>query len=225
MMPAIWFRYIERDSGAYDILVRMEHWHGFGPKLSISQVYETTVADADSELSAHFVVIPARSLGGDSYLFRGEVRPLEFLGLRAVADIPLGGVARSLAACLVSGDVEEFMRKFDEGFRAEIEQSSTTPVPHFGFAEYLTFARVIPFEWASLDMESLGHIITASGRGKSGYFHYEDVEAPMMVVAIPAGIVICGSTKSVAGALEAGLRERILKLASLAGSGESGDAR
>ncbi|MBA2691256.1 MAG: hypothetical protein H0U65_02010 [Rubrobacter sp.] len=170
------------------------------------------MADAESGLSAHFVVIPSRSLGGESYLFRGEVRPLDFLGLRAVADIPLGGVARSLAACLVSGSVEEFMRKFDEGFRAEIEQSSTTPVPHFGFAEYLTFARVIPFEWAALEMESLGHIITASGRGKSGYFHYESVEAPMMVVAIPAGIVICGSTQSVTKALGAGLREQILLL-------------
>jgi hypothetical protein len=198
--------------GACAILGFMEHWHGFGPTLSISQVYETTVADGESGLSAHFVVIPARSLGGDSYLFRGEVRPLEFLGLRAVADIPLGGVARSLAACLVSEDIEEFMRKFDEGFRAEIEQSSTTPAAHFGFAEYLTFARVIPFEWATLAMESLGHIITASGRGKSGYFHYEGTEAPMMVVAIPAGIVVCGSTQSVTKALEAGLRERILRL-------------
>lgn len=180
--------------------------------MSISQVYETTVADGESGLSAHFAVIPARSLGGESYLFGGEVRPLEFLGLRAVADIPLGGVARSLAACLVSEDVREFMRRFEEGFRAEIEQSSTTPVPHFGFAEYLTFARVIPFEWGSLAMESLGHIITASGRGKSGYFQYEGVEVPMMVVAIPAGVVICGSTRSVTRALEEGLRERILSL-------------
>ncbi len=180
--------------------------------MRISQVYETTVADGESGLSAHFVVIPSRSLGGDSYLFGGETRPLESLGLRAVADIPLGGVARSLAACLVSLDVREFMKKFDESFREEVEQSSTTPVAHFGFAEYLTFARVVPFEWASLEMESLGHIITASGRGKSGYFHYEGVEAPMMVVAIPAGVMICGSTRSVTEALEAGLRERILHL-------------
>lgn len=145
-------------------------------------------------------------------MFRSPVGPLEFLGLRAVADIPLGGVARSLAACLVSGDVGEFMRKFDEGFREEIEQPSLTPLAHFGFAEYLTFARVIPFEWTSLTMESLGHIITAAGRGKSGYFHYEGVEVPMMVVAIPAGVVICGSAQSVTKALEAGLRERILRL-------------
>jgi hypothetical protein len=72
----------------------------------------------------------------------------------------------------------EFMRKFGEGFRAEIEQSSTTPVPHFGFAERSTFARVIPFEWASLEIGSLGHVITASGRGKSGYFPRGGIASP-----------------------------------------------
>jgi hypothetical protein len=31
------------------------------------------------------------------------------------------------------------------------------------FAEYLTFARVVPFEWSSLSADSLGNILTAHG--------------------------------------------------------------
>lgn len=62
--------------------------------------------DSESDLSAHFITVPARSLGGDSYLFQGPDNPLYELGLLRLADVPLGGVVRSLAACLVSEGVE-----------------------------------------------------------------------------------------------------------------------
>jgi hypothetical protein len=190
----------------------MDHWHGFGPILDISQIYETTIVDSESGLSAHFVTVPARSLGGDSYLFQGSDSPLYELGLLRLADVPLGGVARSLATCLVSEDVEEFMRRFQEGFKEEMQHPGIRPPAHFGFAEYLTFARVVPFEWPSLSADSLGNILTAQGYGESGYMYYEDTNTPVLVVAIPAGILICGSAPKLVGALEAGLRTRILEL-------------
>jgi len=80
----------------------MENWHGFETARNIIQIHETTVIDGKSNLSAHLVTVPARSLGGGSYLFQGTDWPLEALGLLRLADVPLGGVARSLAACLVS---------------------------------------------------------------------------------------------------------------------------
>src|SRR5918911_3011120 len=89
----------------------MEHWHGFETARSIVQIHETTIADVGSDLSAHFVTVPARSLGGSSYLFQGSEEPLETLGLLRIADVPFGSVARSLAACLVSDNVEEFLRR------------------------------------------------------------------------------------------------------------------
>lgn len=191
----------------------MSDWHGFGAKLSISQIYETTVTDGESGLSAHFVVVPARSLGGDSYLFQRPKRPFEALGLQALADVPAGGVVRSLAACLVSEDVDEFLRRFHEGFAEEIEHASTDLPAPFAFAEYLTFARVIPFEWSTFSADSLGNVLTAQGRGEAAYVSYEDTKTPMLTVAIPAGILICGSTQKVEDALGAGLRHRILDFA------------
>src|ERR687898_854111 len=189
----------------------MEHWHGFETARSVAQVYETTIADTASDLSAHIVTVPARSLGGGSYLFQGTDGPLETLGLLRIADVPFGGVARSLAACLISNEVEEFLRRFDRGFEEETKHSSVRLPKPFEFAEYLTFARVIPFEQPSLSADSLGNILTAQGHGEAGYVYHEATETPLLAVAIPAGVVICGSAPAMERALESGLRQRLME--------------
>ena len=202
----------------------MESWHGFETARNVAQIHETTIADITSDLSAHFVTVPARSLGGSSYLFQGSDWPLETLGLLRIADVPFGGVARSLAACLVSDDVEEFLRKFDQGFAEETQHSSTQLPKPFVFAEYLTFARVIPFEQPSLSADSLGNILTAQGRGEAGYMYHEETRIPLLAVAIPAGMVICGSAPGMIRALESGLRQRLMELVkSRSGKHQYGD--
>src|ERR687898_977499 len=187
----------------------MEHWHGFETARSIVQIYETTIADTGSELSVHFVTVPARSLGGSSYLFEGSEGALETLGLLRIADVPFGGVARSLAACLLSDDVETFVRKFHQGFEEETSHSSVQLPEPFVFAEYLTFARVIPFEQPSLSADSLGNILTAQVHGEAGYMYHEPTRTPVLAVSIPAGMVICGSAPGMIRALESGLRQRL----------------
>jgi hypothetical protein len=189
----------------------MEHWHGFETARNVAQIYETTIADSASDLSAHFVTVPARSLGGGSYLFRGTDGPLETLGLLRIADVPFGGVARSLAACLVSHDVEEFLRRFDRGFEEETKHSSVRLPAPFEFAEYLTFARVIPFEQPTLSADSLGNILTAQVHGEAGYMYHEATGTPLLAVAISAGVVICGSATGMVLALESGLRHRLIE--------------
>ncbi|ABG04553.1 hypothetical protein Rxyl_1591 [Rubrobacter xylanophilus DSM 9941] len=179
--------------------------------MSISQIYETTVADATSGLSAHFVVAPSRSLGGESYLFSRDEGALQALGMQELADIPAGGVVRSLAVCLMSSDADDFLRRFDEEFARIAEHPSVHLPPAFAFAEYLTFARVIPFEWTStFTADSLGNLLTAQGYGRAAYACHEETRTPVLVVLIPAGILLCGSAGKVQEALAAGLRESIL---------------
>jgi hypothetical protein len=190
----------------------MEHWHGFETSRNVAQIYETTIADTASDLSAHFIAVPARSLGGKSYLFEGSEGALETLGLLRIADVPFGGVARSLAACLISDDLEEFLRKFDQGFEEETKHSSVRLPKPFEFAEHLTFARVVPFEQPSLSADSLGNILTAQGHGEAGYVYHEATEIPLLAVAIPAGVVICGSAPGMVRALESGLRQRLIEI-------------
>jgi hypothetical protein len=190
----------------------MEDWHGFETARNVAQIYETTIADSASDLSAHFVTVPARSLGGGSYLFRGSDGPLETLGLLRIADVPFGGVARSLAACLVSDDAEEFQRRFHQGFEEETSHSSTRLPAPFVFAEYLTFARVVPFEHPSLSADSLGNILTAQVHGEAGYMYHEATGTPLLAIAIPPGMVLCGSAPGMVLALESGLRQRLVEL-------------
>jgi hypothetical protein len=202
----------------------MEYRHGFETARNVAQIYETTIADTTSDLAAHIVTVPARSLGGSSYLFEGSDWPLEMLGLLRIADVPFGGVARSLAACLVSDDVEEFLRKFDQGFEEETKHSSTRLPKPFVFAEYLTFARVVPFEQPSLSADSLGNILTAQDHGEAGYMYHEATGTPLLAVAIPAGMVICGSAPGMIRALESGLRQRLIELVkSRSGEYQDGD--
>ena len=201
----------------------MEHWHGFETARTIVQIYETTIADTGSELSAHFVTVPARSLGGSSYLFEGSEGPLQTLGLFPIADVPFGGVARSLAACLLSHDVETFVRKFHQGFEDETTHSSVVLPEPFVFAEYLTFARVVPFEEPSLSADSLGNILTAQVQGEAGYMYHQETRIPVLAVSIPAGMVICGSAPGMIRALDSGLRQRLLELVkSRAGEHQAG---
>src|SRR5918999_3913031 len=203
----------------------MEHWHGFETARSIVQIHETTIADVASDLSAHFVTVPARSLGGSSYQLQGSEGPLAALGLLPIANVPFGGVARSLAACLVSDDVETFVRKFDQGFEEETSHSSVQLPRPFMFAEYLTFARVVPFEQPSLSADSLGNILTAQGHGEAGYMYHEETGTPLMAVAIPAGMVMFGSAPGMIRALESGLRQRLMELVkSRSGEYQNGDA-
>ena len=63
----------------------MEYRHGFETARNVAQIYETTIADTTSDLAAHIVTVPARSLGGSSYLFEGSDWPLETLGLLRIA--------------------------------------------------------------------------------------------------------------------------------------------
>jgi hypothetical protein len=202
----------------------MEHWHGFETAGNVVQIYETTIADTTSNLSAHFVTVPARSLGGSSYLYQGSDWPLETLGLLRIADVPFGGVARSLAACLVSDDVETFVRKFHQGFEEETSHSSVQLPKPFEFAEYLTFARVIPSEQPSLSADSLGNILTAQVQGEAGYMYHEETRIPLLAVAIPSDMVLCGSAPGMIRALESGLRQRLMELVkSRSGEDQGGD--
>jgi hypothetical protein len=94
----------------------------------------------------------------------------------------------------------------------------------FVFAEYLTFARVVPFEQPSLSADSLGNILTAQGHGEAGYMYHEETGTPLLAVAIPAGMMICGSAPGMIRALESGLRQRLMELVkSRSGEHQDGD--
>jgi hypothetical protein len=67
----------------------------------------------------------------------------------------------------------------------------------FDFAEELSFAEIVPFEFSPLSLQSLASIALRAAQG--GAVSLGAVTAfivvgqtPLLVVAVPAGIVLCG---------------------------------
>jgi hypothetical protein len=70
----------------------------------------------------------------------------------------------------------------------------------------------------------LGNILTAQGRGEAGYMYHEETGTPLLAIAIPAGIVICGSAPGMMRALESGLRQQLMeRVKSRSGEHQDGD--
>lgn len=179
--------------------------------LDLAQLYETSILDKSSDLSAHFVVIPASALPDGAYL--PDLLPEEELGLFDIADVPLGGVVRSLTELLRAENVEQFSEIFRTSSERELTHRATQRAEYFAFAEYLTFARVIPTEDSSLVSDSLGNIMTKQLYGTAQFVYFEEAEdVPIMYVGTAEEILMCASVPGMTRALQAGLRDRLLRL-------------
>jgi hypothetical protein len=78
------------------------------------------------------------------------------------------------------------------------------------FAQYLTYSPVIPFGSSPLQGKALSELVTAGGVGAAvGAFASDH---PLLLLAVPAGIIVCGAARGVADALRIGLRSKLLEL-------------
>ncbi len=77
------------------------------------------------------------------------------------------------------------------------------------FAQYLTFARVVPFESSPLEAKSLSELVAGGGVSAAlGYL----TGHPLLVFEVSGGIIVCGAARGVADALRIGLRSKLLAL-------------
>jgi hypothetical protein len=158
--------------------------------MKILQTFESTILDQEDRHEFHVLVVPARSM------FRQfeAVELRTFLELDEDAAKPLrasnlpNAIIAMFAAEYSSTPVEQ-LRAYTDGSRAE----ETTLIP---FAEYVSFAKVIPFEQSPLTPTSLAEIAIKLAKGGSiatGVFvGISAGNTPMLLVTVPAGIVICG---------------------------------
>jgi hypothetical protein len=174
--------------------------------MNIRQHYETTLVETDSDLAGTFLVIPARSLP-EGYDAAEPQRFLEEFGFREVSRIPPGAIVSVIAFCLSPTSGEYIARLQESG---EVPQLPFVP-EQLQFAEYLTMARVIPFEQSPLDAESIGNLIAkTSGWGLGAYAGFVvGAGTPLVFVTVPAGMLIFGAAAGLAAGLEKGLRESV----------------
>jgi hypothetical protein len=69
----------------------------------------------------------------------------------------------------------------------------------------------VPFESSPLGAKALYDLVTASGGVGAAVGSYATGE-PLLLLAVRAGIIVCGGARGVADALRIGLRAKLLKL-------------
>lgn len=187
-------------------------------------LYETTIYNRDGDDAATFVSVPARALP-DWEAPRAD-RLAEILGLREVSPAQLWSLPFFLDAAFGRRDR---LLEFEPPWWELRRLSPRGPSP---FAQYLVYSPAVPFEASPLEGKSLAELMAPTG-GIGAVVAAYAFQEPLILIAVPAGMVICGAARGVAEALHIGLRARLLSWMGIPeppsgepsdeGPGESGD--
>jgi hypothetical protein len=101
-----------------------------------------------------------------------------------------------------SEKIEELGERIEEGY-ANIDSEVRT------FAEYVTLEKLVPFEESPLEAQSFANIATTASPWVVGAvvgFIAAGPTAPLLLVTVPAGIILCQAAKAAAEGLEYQIR-------------------
>ena len=191
---------------------------------SPAQTYETTIHDRDSGRAFSFITVPARSLGEDG----GDVPPVETVAQRLGLDrkpdrsprrrppilSDVSPWALPFAIDIALGRDEDDVYRWGPFFLEEHlfgPRGARERLGPSAFAQYLAYARVVPFEASPLTPKSLSDLAAAGG-GIGGALGAYVTGDPLLLLTIPTGIIVCGAARGVGQALEIGLRAKLLGL-------------
>jgi hypothetical protein len=182
---------------------------------AVPQIYETELWWKEAPAGVRLVVVPARSLESATILDN----PLE-----ALSELQLEQLSDPITASMLPLAVASILKVADdpsaavEHFNLARDYLQAFAVDHselLAFAEYVSYADIVPFESSPLSPDSLGKILTAgsgAGIGAGVAIMVAGGPTPLLFVTVPAGMIVCGAAMGVSEALQKGLRYRILKL-------------
>jgi len=177
--------------------------------VDLAQIYETTVYNRDTGRAFGFATAPARSFPEretptmDRLVELGDlpdairIRPVEAWNLPFLLDAALGRFPDF---------PYEFHFYFDP---LESARPRRTPSP---FAQHLAYAPIIPFEASPLGGKSLAEVLTTAGTGTGAVVGAYAMQEPLVLVAVPAGIIVCKAASHVGDGIGIALRTLILRL-------------
>jgi hypothetical protein len=180
--------------------------------LAIVHLHETYVTDTESNLDARFASLSGQSIAEPYRLQRGAVTLAYDLGLEDVHSIALSQLPTALALTFYYHD----LRALQGELKLDWEQMIDPPDPDtalYRFSEYLSYAEIVPFQASPLDLHSLAGIATLSpvGIGATIAFAVFGLGAsPLLLIAVPAGMIVCGAAAGIAQGLNEGLRHKML---------------
>lgn len=179
-----------------------------------TQFYETAIYNREATQAFRFVTVPTRALqereapdvmelaqalglrlDGPRGPGPGRIEPVEGWSLPFLVDAALGRFP---------GFPYEFEFYFDpqEPMRPRRGPSQ--------FAQYVTYAPVIPFESSPLSGKSLAELATTGGGSVGAAIGFAQTGDLIVLLIVPAGIIVCGAARGVGEALRIGLRSKLL---------------
>ncbi len=183
--------------------------------IPVSQIYETEVWWRQAQTGVRMVVVPARSLESATIL-SNPWDALSELQLEQVSDpISASTLPLAVASVLKEADNPSAAAEHFNLARAHLEAFTADHAGLLEFAEYVSYADVVPFESSPLSPDSLGKILTAgsgAGIGAGVAIMVAGGPTPLLFITVPAGMIVCGAAMGVSEALQKGLRYKILKL-------------
>lgn len=184
---------------------------------SVPQIYETELEHPETSHAVRFLTVPARSVADPAILSEPEALMAE-LELRPLG-VPLSAseVPYAVASILLREDAEQALEHFHL-VRDHLPAFMGDHPQVLEFSEYVSFAKVVPFEQSPLAGEALASLLASGsgvGIGAGIGIMVAGGPTPLLFLTVPAGIIICGSAKGVADGLAEGLRYRVRRLMGL----------
>lgn len=186
----------------------------------LAQLYETTILDRAAQRSVRFVVVPARAF--EEWDLLADVGAMSSaLDLELHLRLPTAFLLAPLVGAVLAAEAspaEEAMATVKSAFEMMRRQPGRSSFDIDGsllrFSERVTFEKFVPFERSPLQLESLAGLVSqGSGIGMGAAAGLVAFWGnPMVLVAVPFGMIIGGAAKGVGLALGRGLYQKTLRL-------------
>lgn len=186
--------------------------------MRISQFYQTTIMDLESNLAAGILVVPATALSDPRVLTDADAIS-DALGLtpRYVSD-SASSLPYMIASVLTEPKVEAAEERMLELGRVASDRLWERVGPELAeFAEQIAYGRLVPFEESPLNLAPLASIANAGSKAGAAGIGFTiglvaGYDSALVLITVPAGIILCGAAIAVATALMRGLTPRLTSL-------------
>jgi hypothetical protein len=184
--------------------------------MDLTQLYETTIYDRESGRGFSFVTIPERAYAermwhADAADVAGMIGLQDGRSVNGAA-LRLGPVEAWSLPFLIDDLLDRYLDFPDEfGLYFDPLEPRRPRRGPSRFAQYVTYAPVVPFESSPLSGQALGEVVTKSGMvgGAVGAYVTGD---PLVVLVAAGGLILGGAAQGVSEALRIGLRSKLLGL-------------
>lgn len=173
--------------------------------MEIVRFYETVVHDQEHGFAASITILPSSYLP-DVYDPADPQEVLRTLDMEPIGRVRAGQLINALASVL---SPEAWSSSGESGIRPDWTVKPSRE--KLAFAEFLTFAKHVPFENSPLSGESIGSLIAEATAGGVGAFVGFVITAgtPLVLIAVPGGMILFMASAGIAPDLEHALRDGI----------------